>query len=87
MIISPNSGLTPAGRPDKKAEVMPEMMLYNLKADIAEENNVAEQYPEKAEELKQHLAKKIKDGRSTPGKLQKNDEISFPWPQAAFAFE
>ena len=87
LIISPNSGLTPDGKPEKSTKVLPEEMLYNLKSDIAETTNVAEQYPEKVEELKQLLIKQIREGRSTPGNIQANDEIDFPWPQAAFAFE
>ncbi|WP_372772240.1 hypothetical protein [Mangrovibacterium sp.] len=48
---------------------------------------MAERYPEKVKELKELLIKQINDGRSTPGKVQKNDEIAFPWVQAAFAVE
>jgi len=33
------------------------------------------------------LIKQIKNGRSTPGKLQENDAITGEWPQADFAFK
>lgn len=87
LIVSPNSGLNANGRPEKLKEKLPEVILYNLKTDIAEKNNVAEKYPEKVEELKQLLIKHINEGRSTPGKAQENDPITTPWVQAEFAFE
>jgi arylsulfatase A-like enzyme len=87
LIVSPNSGITASGRPEKIETTLPELMLYNLKLDIGENTNLAEKYPEKAEELKLLLIKKITDGRSNPGKVQENDPIDFPWPQAAFAFD
>ena len=87
LIVSPNSGVNAAGKPDNSAKKLPENILFNLKTDIGEKENVAEKYPEKVKELKELLIKQINDGRSTPGKVQKNDEIAFPWVQAAFAFD
>jgi arylsulfatase A-like enzyme len=84
LIVAANSGLNAVGRPLKKLKDLPENILYNLKTDVGEHNNVAEKNPEKVTELKQLLIKHINDGRSTPGKVQKNDEIDFPWKQAAF---
>jgi len=87
LIVSPNSGIGASGEPAKVHKVYPEVVLYNLKADIGETKNVADQNPEKVQELKQLLISKINDGRSTPGKVQANDPIAFPWPQASFALE
>ena len=87
LIISPNSGVNAAGKPEKIKKELPDNILYNLKTDIGEKNNVAEKYPQKVQELKQLLIKQINEGRSTPGKAQKNDPISFPWVQASFAFD
>ncbi|WP_158973977.1 arylsulfatase [Cellulophaga sp. L1A9] len=87
LIISPNSGVSAAGKPEKIDENLPEYILYNLKTDIAEKENIADKYPKKVEELKQLLAKQIKDGRSTPGKVQENDPITTPWVQTAFLNE
>lgn len=87
LILSPNSGLNAAGKPVKLKEKLPEEMLYNLKRDVKEQNNVAGAFPEKVKELKDLLIKQIKEGRSTPGKIQENDPITIPWVQAAFAFE
>lgn len=86
LIVSPNSGINAVGKPAKLKEELPEYILFNLKTDIGETTNVAAEYPEKVEELKGILIKKINDGRSTPGKVQENDPISIPWVQAAFAF-
>ncbi len=62
-----------------------ENILYNLKNDSKEIKNVANENPDKVNELKALLIKQIVEGRSTPGKAQKNDEISFTWEQATFA--
>lgn len=86
LIISPNSGINANGTPEKRNNVLPENILFNLKTDVQEKNNVAAEFPEKVRELKTLLIKQIKDGRSTPGKVQKNDPIKFPWVQASFAF-
>jgi len=59
---------------------LPPMQLYNLKDDIAETNNLIAEYPAKARELKAALKKIILDGRSTPGKPQKNDGME-GWKQ------
>lgn len=85
LVVSPNSGKNANGKPQKLKEELPENILYNLKTDIGETENVAEKYPEKVEELRALLIKRINEGRSTPGAVQKNDEISIPWTQANFA--
>ncbi|WP_066217761.1 sulfatase family protein [Formosa haliotis] len=84
LIQSPNSGVSANGKPEKLKEALPEEILFNLKTDIKEKENVADQYPEKVQELKQLLIKHINDGRSTPGNVQNNDEIETPWVQTAF---
>ncbi|MCB9208895.1 MAG: arylsulfatase [Ignavibacteriales bacterium] len=52
---------------------MPMLQLYDLENDIAEKNNVQDQYPEIVNELINLLEKYVEDGRSTPGIKQKND--------------
>ena len=44
----------------------PEPQLFHLANDIAEQNNVAAQYPDKVKELLAMLAQIQKDGRSRP---------------------
>lgn len=85
LIVSPNSGIRANGKPESLKVKLPEYILYNLKTDVGETKNVARQNPEKVKELKELLIKQINEGRSTPGKVQKNDVIDFPWVQAAFA--
>lgn len=87
LIMSPNSGINAAGKPENNKKILPEVILYNLKTDVAEKVNVAENYPKKVEELKSLLIKQIKEGRTTEGEVQKNDAITIEWPQASFAFK
>ena len=87
LIVSPNSGLNAAGKPVPPKNPLPEHILFDLKKDIGEKENVAESYPDKVESLKSTLIKLINNGRSTPGPKQKNDPITNPWPQAKFAIE
>ncbi len=67
-------------RPGKECEGLPDIQLYNLDTDAAEQCNVYDKFPEIVEELKTLLTKYVVDGRSTPGKKQANvDGIS--WEQ------
>ncbi len=47
--------------------------LYNLRDDLAQRRNLYAEQPERVRELKSLLAKYIDEGRSTPGKAQRND--------------
>ena len=55
------------------AKKLPTRQLYNLGIDLKEKNNLIAEYPELVEEMTNALIKIISDGRSTPGKTQKND--------------
>lgn len=87
LIVSPNSGIMASGKIKKHKGIFSEELLYNLKTDVKERDNVAEKFPKKVKELKDLLIKQIKEGRSTPGKVQKNDAITDAWPQVNFAFK
>lgn len=50
--------------PEKKAENLPSVQLYNLKNDIAEQKNLADQHPVRVEEMKKLLDKVVNSGRS-----------------------
>lgn len=52
---------------------LPEIQLYNLDLDEAEQNNVYDKHPKIVEELSSELQKVVEQGRSTKGKLEKND--------------
>ena len=63
-----------------EAKGLPKFQLYNLKSDIAEENNLQNQQPKLLEQYRKELAQIVKNGRSTEGAKQKNDEPE-TWPQ------
>jgi arylsulfatase A-like enzyme len=52
------------------------VQLYNLKDDPGERKNLEDLHPEIVNELVNHLAKAMHDGRTTPGEKQRNDG----WP-------
>ena len=49
------------------------MQLFDLDADPAEKNNLAEKDPKKVKELTALLKGCVDKGRSTPGTKQQND--------------
>ncbi|MDD7985228.1 arylsulfatase [Lentisphaera marina] len=65
----PKSDLTPDMA---KAQGLPVIQLYNLKSDPAETVNLYKSYPHIVDRLTTQMQKLIDDGRSTPGKPQKN---------------
>ncbi len=69
LILSPDSGGWSEPRPEKM-KGQTGVQLYNLKTDIAEQNNVAEENPEVVTQLKKALKNNIEAGRSTPGAKQ-----------------
>jgi arylsulfatase A len=80
-IFCPGSGGWSAPRPNSDGiEDLPQIQLYNLKTDSAEENNLQAENENLVEQYRSELAKIITNGRSTPGEPQKNDG-EYPWPQ------
>lgn len=80
LLLSPGSGGWSSPTPGKEEEGLPQVQLYNLKNDPSEKNNVYAGHPELVTELKALLQKYVQEGRSTPGKPQKNDG-EYPWKQ------
>ena len=83
LAMCPGSGGWSYPRPGVDDEViskLPKIQLYNLKDDPREQNNLQEEKPEIVTELKALLTKYIEEGRSTPGKPQKNDGEKI-WPE------
>lgn len=89
LIMCPDSGGWSFPKPQNQAAIdtLPPIQLYDLVKDPGESLNLEAANPEKVKELKDLLIQYIKEGRSTPGLIQKNDPIDFVWKQAAFAFE
>ena len=59
-------------RPGKEEAGLPRIQLYDLEQDIAEKMNLQDKHPEIVERLTKLMEKSIEEGRSTPGKPQKN---------------
>jgi len=74
LLLTPGSGGWTAPRPEaaaKKGEPM--IQLYDMEADLGEQNNLAAKMPEKVKELRALLENQIAQGRSTVGAAQNND--------------
>jgi len=87
LIMCPGSGGWSDPKPQSPGiEDLPPLQLYDLKKDAGETENLLEQYPEVVEELSGLLEKYIKEGRSTPGPVQKNVP-SDQWPGLSWMAE
>jgi arylsulfatase A-like enzyme len=73
LALCPGSGGWSAPRPGRDdTSKGPLVQLFDLGSDIGEQINVQEKNAEVVERLTKLLAKYVADGRSTPGKPQKN---------------
>ncbi|MDY0393673.1 arylsulfatase [Virgibacillus halophilus] len=70
--LCPGSGGWSYPKPGEESSFMPPFQLYDLHSDIGEKVNVALDYPDKVEHLRELLREYVLNGRSTPGKKQKN---------------
>lgn len=73
--MCPGSGGWSFPKPGEETADMPQYQLYDLDADISEQNNIINESPEIAKELRKTLVQYILQGRSTPGKPQKNNGV------------
>ncbi len=78
--LCPGSGGWSSPKPGKECEGLPPIQLYDLNADIGERRNVQHEHPEVVAELTGLLTRYVREGRSTPGKPQRNTGPAF-WPQ------
>ena len=69
----------PRSKPDE-CQGLPRTQLYNLAADIGEQQNLQDKHPDVVAELKALLSDYVKNGRSTPGAPQPNTGLKH-WPQ------
>lgn len=72
LIFGPGSGGWGKGHDDFPAQ------LYNLDDDLGETDNLYATWPDKVNELTALMERLVNDGRSTPGRQQKNDK-AFDW--------
>ena len=81
VIFCPGSGGWSDPRPNSEGiEALPDVQLYNLKSDAAEEHNLQAANKDLVENYRSELTEIVKSGRSTGGEPQKNDGPEF-WPQ------
>jgi arylsulfatase A len=72
LCLCPGSGGWSDPRPGKEPADAPAVQLFDLENDIGEKTNLAEKHPDVVERFTKLLEKWVNDGRSTPGKPQKN---------------
>jgi hypothetical protein len=51
---------------------VPKFQLYNMVGDIGEQTNLVDKHPQIVAELTELMKKRIEEGRSTPGRRQRN---------------
>ncbi|MEE9362109.1 MAG: arylsulfatase [Cellulophaga sp.] len=74
LIFGPGSGGWSQPLPkEARKNKLPLLQLYNLENDVAEKNNVAVANPDIVNKLTKLMNTYIQNGRSTPGKVQKNE--------------
>ena len=74
LALCPGSGGWSRPRDEEAArQGLPPVQLYDLEADIGQQNNLADKHPEVVAQLRSLLEKYVAEGRSTPGKPQRND--------------
>ena len=80
LILWPGSGGWSFPNNKKDLAGLPKYQLYDLDKDPGEVDNLSAQNPAKVKELESLMKKYIDEGRSTPGKIQKNDFVQ-KWEQ------
>ena len=72
LCLCPGSGGWSDPRPGREPDDAPDVQLFDLEKDIGERTNLQAKHLGVVERLTKHLHKWVNDGRSTPGKPQKN---------------
>ncbi len=78
--MCPGSGGWSYPKPGSDCEGLSPLQLYDLQTDIGEQHNIAADHPEIVGELTELLTFYVRNGRSTPGALQKNEGGQY-WSQ------
>lgn len=80
LILWPGSGGWAFPATEEDMEGLPRFQLYHLGYDPGETTNLVSEYPGRVASMKALLTKYVNDGRSTPGRRQKNDGPA-TWPE------
>lgn len=72
LIMCPGSGGWSPDPVPEDGTALPPIQLYDMEADVREENNVWAENPDVVRELTEELTTYVFSGRSTPGTPQKN---------------
>ena len=80
LILWPGSGGWAFPATEKDMSGLPRFQLYDLAKDPGETTNLESRYPERVKSMKALLEKYVREGRSTPGRSQKNDGPQ-TWPE------
>jgi arylsulfatase A-like enzyme len=86
LIMCPGSGgwSFPTPSDTTVMDALPAIQLYNLASDPEETKNLAVTESARVTELEVLLTSYIRNGRSTPGATQQNDEFQGTWHQISF---
>ena len=68
-----SGGWSQPGDPAARKQGLPARQLYHMGRDPAEQHNVIADHPAVAAQLESELQTIVRNGRSTPGPVQKND--------------
>ena len=72
LCLCAGSGGWSSPKPGKEEANLPAVQLFDLEKDIGEKTNLQDKHSDMVERLTKQLEKWVADGRSTPGKPQKN---------------
>jgi arylsulfatase A-like enzyme len=72
LCLCAGSGGWSSPRPGKEEKGLPAVQLYDLEKDPGEKTNLQDKHPQVVDRLAKLLKKYVDEGRSTPGKPQKN---------------
>jgi arylsulfatase A-like enzyme len=78
-----SGGWSAPREPVARRQNLPKVQLYDLSTDPAEQHNVHADHPDVVAKLTALLERYVNDGRSTPGKPQKNDVAVDLWKPVA----
>ena len=84
--MCPGSGGWSDPRPGEEDENAPRFQLYDLSKDIGERENIIEDHPALARQMRRILREHVLRGRSTPGADQQNNGAAI-WPAVEWLTE